>query len=294
MKRISELWQEDKRFILQVGGALALFLILNSCAIEGLHSAALSQRDRNQREQRNVEELQRKVFARYGEEEKATNDLQAIEAELRKRFLTAAPTRVPDARKSAPQIQFSEGIDGLWSELQGKANQKNVKLPEKITTVELGVPAQGGAQEDLVRCASYLETLSRAMRVCVDEGMVELGKPQIHNEEQAEITNAESTLVIYQRITLPVQGPFESFGRVLREFQKPGSFVQARLLSLDAKGTRGVSALRGQLEFVGLHFEEQSEDVEPKPETKVRKAAKPKSRKQRRSPPMSPPTPEKK
>jgi len=265
MGAIQRIWQENRRFLLTVGSGLAPFLILNSCAIEGLLHSADRQRERNQRTEEEVNRLREQVFARAGEEMKNREDLGRIEKEIAGQYLTPTPADVPDARKGAPQIQFSARIDQIWTEVSRKASQKNVRIPEKITTHDLGV-AHSDSPPDLERSAQYLEILGRALNVCVESGMVQIDRPVIYPEEALPVRKNEDAEMVYRRVGLTAHGPYWSFKRLLGEFQRlpplsppeggwcPG-FVQVRLLSLDAKGAGGTAALRGQLEFVGVALE---------------------------------------
>jgi hypothetical protein len=279
IRPLRDIWQEDKRFLLTVGGGLAAFLILKSCAVDSLLLRAGEQRVKNHKLEGEVVKLRDEVFQRAGQERKSLEDLVQIEKDLRSRFLTAPPQNVPDSKRGAPQIQFSERIDKIWTDLRVEANKRNVKIPEKITTNDLGVSA-GDTPADLEREAAYLEILGRALRVCLDKGMVQLERPVILQEEPLPLQKNDDVSVVYRRVGLTVHGPYQSYCGVFREFQSPGSLIQVRLLNLDPKGAGSTSALRGQLEFVGIDLLKAGEGEEPgKP---APKEAKPKKRKVKR------------
>ena len=271
MEVLQRIWQENKEFFLRAGGGLAIFLILNSCVIPGVVGDAGNRRSQNQKLEAEVVRLRNEVIQRAPEEKRDLEELKQIEKEIGGRFLTPLATDVPDPKRGAPQIQFSERIDRIWGDLRAKANQKNVKIPDKITPSDLWVGV-GAADEELERSASYLEILGRAMKDCVELGMVQIDKPTLAGEEGAWVReNGESVTVVYRRVSLTVHGPYEAFRRVLREYQKPGTFIQVRLTNLDAKGFGGSTVLRGQLEFVGVLFLAEGEAGEKKEKPPERK-----------------------
>ncbi len=259
---LQRIWEENKKFLLMVGGSLALFLLLRSCAVDGLLRSADAERQRNQKLEKEINGTRSRVIVRYPEEKKSLADLAQIESNLAGRCLSAPPSNVPDTKRSAAQIQFSEMIDAVWSKLKTKANQKGVRIPEKISTNDLGVAA-GDTEADHERNAMYLEIVDRALATCVDQGMVQIEKPTIFGEEAAPIRDNEDVSMLYRRVGVTAYGPYEAYKRVFREFQKAPGFVQVRLMSLDSKSTAIPGALRGQLQFVGLRLLKEGEDASP-------------------------------
>ena len=274
MEAIQSIWQENKRFILQVGGGLAVFLILKSCIVDGyVGGGSKDAWKSNQKLEEEVLKLRGRVVQRYPEEKKGLADLEKIETDLAGRFLTPAPKDVPDPKRGAAQIQFSERIDRFWNELRAKANTKNVKIPEKITNNELGVFA-GDSPEDLARSTAYLEILGRVLRVCVDLGMTQIDKPTVYPEEALPVRDNDGVSTVYRRVGLTVYGPFDGFKRILREYQNPGGFIQVRLVGLDSKVSTGALSLKGQLEFVAVFFEKEAEAEAAATEGEAPKASK--------------------
>jgi hypothetical protein len=252
------IWQENRRFILQVGGGLAVFLVLNSCIVDGLIGTNAAEiRKKNGELEKGILKTRGIVVAQAPEEKRNLEELVAIEKELADRFQTARAAEVPDPKRGAPQIWYNERIGRVWSEVLAKARERNVRIPEKITTNELGVGG-GEVQEELERCSSYLDILGRALKACVELGMSAVDKPVINTEEGDAVAENEDVSVVYRRVGLTAYGPYEAFKRVLAEFQKPG-FIQVRVSSLDGKGTPGPNVLRGQLEFVGVFLEKEGE-----------------------------------
>jgi hypothetical protein len=256
------IWQENRRFILQVGGGLAIFLILKSCVVEGfIGRGAASLRSTNQTVEAQVNKLRNEVVARAPEEKKNLEELEAIEKDLAGAFQTPRPTDVPTAKGGSAQTQFTVRIEKLWGEVLTKARQRNVKIPEKITADDLKV---SGPDSDLEMSAAYLEILGRALKACVDLGMVQIDRPAIYlPDAEGPIPGADPAKAVYRRVGLTVHGPYEAFRRILGEFQNPG-FIQVRLVSLDGKSTVGPGLVRGQLDFVGF-FIDRSEEVGESP-----------------------------
>jgi hypothetical protein len=273
MHLFQRIWQENRRFILQVGGGLAAFLILKSCIVDGLiGESARSIGIANVGMESAIQQDRARVIAQYPDEMKGLEELAGIEKDLSTRYLTARAANVPDPKLAAPQIQFNTRVGQIWGEISAKARERNVRIPEKITTNELGV-SSGDSPIDLERSASYLEILGRALKACVELGMVAVDKPTIIlPEEPVEVVGSESTLMVYRKVGLVASGPYDAFKRVLREFQNPG-FVQVRIINLDAKGAMGPNALKGQLEFVGIFVEGETAAVEAVEAVEAAKAA---------------------
>ena len=260
MELLQRIWQENKKFLLRTGGGFAGFLVLWGWFLPLLVGSSAKLQEANRNTEKTVNRLRSDVVSRAGEEKKNLEDLAAIEEDLKGRFLTGKPADIPDPKRGDPQIQFNDRIGRLWTDVKARADQKNVRIPEKITSTDLRV---GDSPADHERSSSYLEILGRALRSCVDGGMVVIERPVLAEEETSPVTGNDDLLVVYRRVGLTVTGPYEAFENVLREFQKPGSPVQVRLLSLDGKGAGG-AGLRGQMDFVGVIFEKQGE-----PETKA-------------------------
>jgi len=255
VETIQQIWQDNKRFLLKVGGGFAIFLLLRTCVVESYIDGAGLIHRRNQKTEQGINRLRNELIQRAPEEKKNLEELLEIEKELGKRYLTPPPAVVPDPRLGSPQIQFSERIDRIWGELRASADQTNVKIPEKITTSDLSVYA-GNSPADHERSAAYLGILERALKTCIDSGMTQIGKPAIFQEEGSGIAENEGFLVVYRRVGLTVYGPYQAFKRVLRAYQDP-PFTQVRLTNQDTKGPADSGLLRGTLEFVGIHLEKE-------------------------------------
>ncbi len=268
MEILQRIWQENRDFIIRAGGGLVVFLFLRGCVVNTFFfGRAERTRYANSKTETEVSKLRAEVVGRLPQEEKNLEEFAEIEKELLVHCLTPPPASVPDPKLGAPQIQFSQKIDTIWTELQGKANTKNFRIPPKITPADLGV-ATGDTAEDLQRGAAYLQLLGRALHSCVDRGIVAIDKIQIFPEEEGPIRGNEMSALLYHRVALSVQGPFSAFRDVIQDFQGPGKAAQVRLVSLDAKGASGVSALRGQMEFVGMEMLTVSQS---EPENKMEK-----------------------
>src|SRR5262245_56877860 len=215
---VQRIWQENKKFLLMVGGALALFLLLRSCAVDGLLRAADGERQRNQKLEKEINGTRSRVVVRYPEEKKSLENLAQIEANLAARYLSAPPANIPDTKRSAAQIQFSEMIESIWAKLKTRANQKGVRIPERISTTDLGVQS-GDNAADHERNSMYLEIVDRALGTCVDQGMLQIEKPTIFPEEDAPIRDNDDVSMIYRRVGLTGHGPYEGHTPRSRQVQ---------------------------------------------------------------------------
>ncbi len=279
MEILQRIWQENRDFIIKAGSGFVIFLFLRGCVVNTFFfERAERTRISNSKTETEVSKLRSEVVSRLPQEEKNLEEFSEIEKDLLVQCLTPPPASVPDPKLGAPQIQFSQRIDAIWTELQSKANRKNFRIPPKITPADLGVGA-ADTPEDLQRESAYLQLLGRALHSCVDSGMVAIDKIQIFPQEDWAIRGNEMSALVYDRVSLTVQGPFTAYRDVLQDFQGPGKTAQVRLVSLDSKGAGGVNALRGQIEFVGLQMLTASQGETDKPPDAPEKKPKRKRRK---------------
>ncbi|MBI4585241.1 MAG: hypothetical protein HY717_14605 [Planctomycetes bacterium] len=264
-----KIWEENKRFLLIAGGGLAAFLLLNAILVTGYKNQALGKDgtiERNRLLEVKVQRLYKEVRDRFHEEKNMLESYAHFERDYLQRFSIPPQKNLPDFRKgTSAQIYFNDQIEKIWGEVSRKAREINCLMPEKITTQDLGVLPDDTA-EDTQRHFIYLEILRRALNAMVDSGMKKIDKPKLHEEEPLPVKGNPAAQIVYQRLTVQVQGTYDSFLQLLRKCQEPnqpnktGQFLQVILLDLAPVSAGAASLLKGNLEFANFAIEEVKEE----------------------------------
>jgi hypothetical protein len=251
------IWAQHKKFILQAGSGLALFLILDSCVgssirrvdgPDGLRAQAL-------RTERSVRAIH-KELARYKETKSSLESFRVERAEVRAALELPPERELERLDTSAPLLQFNQAIDRVWAQALEKANRLGISLPEKLAAQDFGAQGQGD-KEEYQRHYAYLGLVRRALGTLVDAGMSEIGRPELVEEDTLPIHAGEEwPACVFRAVRFKVAGNFESFLGTLQSVQEPKAFLQVRVRSLQSKSATEDRGLKGELEFVAIAFSE--------------------------------------
>jgi hypothetical protein len=203
--------------------------------------------------ERQVRALHKDLY-RYHEEKARLADYERHEAALRSELELPAEPELARFDEGSALNQFNQAIDKTWGEAQDKANRANVPLPEKLGPQDFLIERKHGKREYEGHYA-YLGVIRRALAALIDAGMVEIGRPDLIEEEMLPIlANDESVHCLFRGVRFRVTGPYESFLRVLKALQAPQGFLQVNVRSLGAKSPGEERLLRGDLEFAALRL----------------------------------------
>ncbi len=195
-------WQENKRFVLVVGGGALVFLV-GWIAIGSVLGDELASRKRA------ADSTQRKLSS---EPMYTTEDLRALEAEnaqLKTAFdilsdASAWKDRAPyalDPKRGAPSNQYFAAVASTREELLRRAGRANLRIPE-----DLGLPALSPTREsDIVRYLQGLDLVDRAVRFALDTGCRRIDRIQIQLDPRLS-SKAGVGLIERTRVTLNLSG----------------------------------------------------------------------------------------
>lgn len=195
-------WQENKRFVLVVGGGAVAFLVGWLAIGSFLGDDLAAQR-------RAAESTQRKLA---GEAMYTVEDQRRLEDEntaLKAAFETlqgsvawkARPTYALDAKRGAPSNQYFGAVAATREDLLRRAGRANLRVPE-----DLGLPALSPTREsDIVRYLEGLDLVDRAVRFALETGCERIDRIQIQIDPRLNSKKGVGTLE-KTRVTVNLSG----------------------------------------------------------------------------------------
>jgi hypothetical protein len=212
-------WQENKRFVLLVGGGAAAFLVgwLAIGTVLGDELAA---------QRRAAESAQRKLAA---EPMYTADDLARLEDEnaaLRaaSEKLAAAvawqarPLFALDAARGAPSNQYFAAVAATREDLLRRAGRANLRVPE-----DLGLPALSPTKEgEILRYLEGLDLVDRAVRFALESGCQRVDRIQIQLDPKLNSKAGVGTLE-RTRVTLNLSGAPGPLTAFLARAQDPAA-----------------------------------------------------------------------
>jgi len=255
------LWFENKRFLLAVGGALAVLLFAGSFTA-GYFEEAEATRSRSREAYRGNIALAKDLEHRYWIEEARAGDYEKQEAELRKMLAMPAIEELPGGSEDQLRVKFDQAIAGVWQSVQQDANRAGIRLPPAISSQDdFGVGAEDGPREYRVY-HSYLGIVRLSLEALIAAGVREIERPEVLSPEAFAVAeNVGESVCTFHGVAIGVTGSWDSLLSVLTLAQKPGSFLQVRLRNVRATGSRGADErqLRGEIQFYGVALAEVSD-----------------------------------
>jgi hypothetical protein len=169
-------WQENKRFVLAVGGGAIAFFVGWAVIGSTLGDELSAQRRAADGTQRKLasEALFDAEAVRTAE---AQNEAlrQAVEELTRRIDWRARPEFQLDPRRGAPANQYFAAVAAAREDLLRRAGRANLRVPE-----DLGLPALSPTQEgDIARHLAALDVIDRAVRMALESGCERIERIQI-------------------------------------------------------------------------------------------------------------------
>jgi len=260
-------WLDNKQFLLMLGLGLGVFLLVNWLLIgKMLTTAGLTDAKCDTLRTR-VQGLHadlamdshfvaKEKFDAYQDHEKKLATALCLPATL-----------AVEGKSGELSIKFDQAIQKTWAALRQEANKAGIILPAALTRDEdFGVDQDDGAaryQEHY----SYLSMVEKSLGLLINAGVNEIGTPiEIEPPERLDVNDNESTVCVYQRVSIPVTLSFASLQNVLDKAQEPAEpHLQVMLKNLDAKGSANEEerVLQGVIDFVGFRLAEKQQDDRP-------------------------------
>lgn len=195
-------WQENKRFVLVVGGGALVFLV-GWMVIGSVLGDELSSRKRA------ADSTQRKLSS---EPMYTSDDLRRFEAEntaLKAAYDTLSdatawksrPLYTLDAKRGAPSNQYFAAVAATRDELMRRAGRANLRLPE-----DMGLPALSPTREsDIARYLQGLDLVDRAVRYALETNCRRIDRIQIQLDPRLT-SKAGVGMIERTRVTMNLSG----------------------------------------------------------------------------------------
>ena len=237
-------WQENRKFLLQVGAGVAVTLVGYSIVM-GMYASASDQNTRNENRVNRIEIL--------------TENLGADEAvEMgRQEVLLGRWEEVKDqvVQTIRPGLVFADDQKGirLLEKVVTEGDRWKARFEKRDMTVDESVRTFGnlglGTQiEDVDEKIARLEVILRVMEAIDPTGISEVGGIQHEKSEQISIPDSEISIGVLP-VRIEVEGPPHAVAGFLKSLSQPKRYVQLRKATL----TRGRNdAIRAVLEVAAL------------------------------------------
>ncbi len=195
-------WQENKRFVLLVGGGALTFLVGWIAIGSVLGDDLAAQR-------RAAESAQRKLSS---EPMYTAEDQRRLEAEnesLKGALATLTdsvawkprPTYAVDSKRGSLSNQYFAAVSATREDLLRRAGRANLRVPE-----DLGLPALSPTREgDILRYLEGLDLVDRAVRFALETGCERVDRIQIQLDPRLNSKQGVGTLE-RTRVTLTMSG----------------------------------------------------------------------------------------
>ncbi len=218
-------WKENKRFVIAVGGGLAVLILYQALVLGKIRGAAeLAERTRKNKQS----EIERKMAQGVPTEESL--QIARRDRDLTRKVLASmAPETaftIPDRFKPKGRTpkdqkeQYEDLVIALTKELGEKATNGRLAFP-----ASLGMP-DTVPDDSVPEMLTRLAIVERLANVCVDAGCekIESINP-VHGADQDERSSKKSRFLTKYSVFLRFSGTAESIFRVVHGAQKKGSYL---------------------------------------------------------------------
>lgn len=211
-------WQENKRFVLVVGGGALAFLV-GWMAIDTVLGDDLASK------RRAAESTQRKLASEPMYTADDHKRLEAENAELKTALATltdsvswkSRPLYALDGQRGAPSNQYFAAVAATREDLLRRAGRANLRLPE-----DLGLPALSPTREgDILRYLEGLDLVDRAVRFALEAGCERIDRIQIQLDPRLNSKQGVGTIE-KTRVTIQLSGRPDPLVRFYARTQEKG------------------------------------------------------------------------
>lgn len=214
-------WQENRKFLIRVGAALAVTLI-GFAIVMWMYSSAAAENGENADRVSQIEILSRNLgdgeALELGKERVLSGNWNEVRGQvtqtLQPKFLFA------DDKKDVRLISEVVNVAGTWKETFEK---KDMTVDDTLRNLG-GLGTDASIQEVDERIAR-LDLLDRVMAGIDETGLVAVGG--IRHEKRIQIAIPDSDMVILRLpVRIEVAGPFDEMAAFLRRIEEAGRYTQ--------------------------------------------------------------------
>jgi hypothetical protein len=244
---LSELFEENKKFILGVAGAAVVFFIADRIVSDDAEATT-------RKADAIVRDLQRESYPVAADTQKAARlkkELEARLAESTKR-LAYAPDEGFDVAPSArdADLQYNALFRRVREEVVDGAAAYDIDVDPT-----LGLPEVSPSQPDEIsRYANALDVVRRVSLLAIDAGVRSIGPITVSKGSIGRFRSSESFLEELE-ITVRITGGMSSVGEVVEALSRPDSLVpiQSATLSLESEKRGPATGVSAELRLTALH-----------------------------------------
>ena len=134
---LKNFWEENKRFLLLVGGGLLVFLIADHY-IGNYIGGTENIRKKSQKRRQDVVLLHKGLKNGWYEEKRKVQACKDHEAGLKDKLCLPEPAAL-EGESSQLQIKFDKAISDTWEGVRQEANRAGIRLPAPLTARDINV-----------------------------------------------------------------------------------------------------------------------------------------------------------
>ncbi|MEE8143388.1 MAG: hypothetical protein V3T77_09835, partial [Planctomycetota bacterium] len=218
------LWEKHRRFLMQVVGALALFLVLLSLA-SGYQNQAVEERREQRTEAERLQRAVEKLDIKYPREKEAR---KVLELRCRKLLglisLHENQNRRPPAEGSIdPGIDFSKTFEEVWTQFTDRADKQNLSYPPQ-NEVSFGLGSDLTAADWSDRYCQ-LEVLERFLNAAVAHQVRSIETIIPREVENEPIADNDDLAMMRYPVQVKLVASYNTLLGLMESFQKDENFL---------------------------------------------------------------------
>ncbi|MEE2883840.1 MAG: hypothetical protein VYD70_08965 [Planctomycetota bacterium] len=253
---MQELWQKNKKLMIQALAAMMVFLLISTYArsVRGDHEKDLV------RHKRKAQELSHQLQERDGRVDVERKSRAALEERnkdlLRKLSISSTSRHRPPEDESSVSTEFKRAKDLVWNNFRERANRIGLVTPAEIPNFD----ERGDlSMENWTDRYRLLEVLDRFLQVCLQCGIPRIDRVVPSTRTQESFRDTNKVLVRYP-IEIKLLCSPDQLSDLIVRFQVDGAFLSIEPITVVAEKSNS-GRLEALLQVVGLDVEDPREEI---------------------------------
>ncbi len=254
----SVLWEKHKKFLTQVAGGFAVFMILLSFA-SGYQSTAKVDREKIITNNDKQQQLANALDTRYDREVKLKKLLVERRSQLLKSISIVDNNRITPP-ETHTDTKFKREKESVYARFTDRANVAGVDRPE-LGEIRFNVSSDLSDQDWDDRYAQ-LYIVDRFFHFAVDERIRSIEEVAPESIAMETIPGNKEVALYRYPVVATVVADHAAILRIMTRFQEEGGFVGVEIESMEPVEHKGKSGfVQANLRLVGIHLDKPREDM---------------------------------
>lgn len=244
-------WQENRKFLLGVGAALAVTLI-GFAIVMGMYRSARVKNQVNSTRVSEIEILSEDLGTdealEMGREEVLARRWGDVRAQVTQTLRTEFIFEEDDSMKKVRLIEKAQRVGGEWKD---RFEKKDLSFDDSVRTLGNVAESQVGDVDDQI---ARLDLMDRLLSI-IDETDLSGVRGIRHDQRQVISIPGSEVAILRLPVRLEVEGAYRDVAALLRGIQEAGKFIQVGKAGLKPGGE---APIRASLELAALRVIERS------------------------------------